>query len=257
MATKKTPPPPADAIVGTFGGTPLVPAAADMVEVEAAAITAFADDYVFMSISELRAIVHVANPKKHDVPGIAGSILRFGFTIPLVIDSRSNVLAAGHGRLAGVARLFSEGPARRQKDEPAPVWPPIGLRVRADGQWLIPVKRHAFVNDSERDAYLIADNRLTEAGGWDPKSLRAMMLKLSAVEMPTIDRLATMGYAAKDYNRLMSGLRVSTKGAKERDEGGAGGLTYKVIVTCVDEDDQAKLIERMEGEGYVVASLIS
>ena len=44
--------------------------------------------------------------------------------------------------------------------------PPLRVEV-VDGQWRIPVIRGiSFANDAEAEAYLLADNRLSEIGGW-------------------------------------------------------------------------------------------
>ena len=46
--------------------------------------------------------------------------------------------------------------------------PPERIRVREeDGEWLVPILRGInFDSDVEAQAYLLADNRLTELGGW-------------------------------------------------------------------------------------------
>jgi hypothetical protein len=207
-----------------------------------------------LTIAELRAMAHGGNPKLHGVPAIAASIARFGFTVPVLVDGQTGVLTAGHGRLAAVARLFAEGAPYQPTGEKWP-WPPSGIRVREDGQWLVPVLRHTFTSDVERDAYLIADNRLTEAGGWDDKALRSLMVRLAGSDSMDLE---SIGYTAKEFNALMAGFRISpTSKEKRNGERGDSGLIYKVVVTCTDEMQQADLLERLEGEGYDVTSLIA
>lgn len=100
------------------------------------------------------------NPKKHDEKAIDDSIDRFGYVLPMVRDDRTGKLVAGHGRLDALVRKKDAGaePPRR-----------IKLRKR-DGEWLAPVVCGVtFASEAEAEAYLLADNRLVELGGWDAK----------------------------------------------------------------------------------------
>lgn len=81
------------------------------------------------------------NARQHSekqIEQIAASIRAFGFITPVLIDEANNVIA-GHGRIMAAKR--------------------IGLER-------VPAVRVEGMTETERRAYIIADNRLTELGGW-------------------------------------------------------------------------------------------
>lgn len=71
---------------------------------------------------------------------IAGSIKRFGFNNPIIVDGRTRTILAGHGRLAAAKAL--------QMDT-------------------VPVLPVDHMSELERRAYVLADNRLAEESYWD------------------------------------------------------------------------------------------
>src|SRR5437870_5168470 len=104
---------------------------------------------------------HPRNPKNHRLDEIHKSMDRFGYTSPILIDERSGQVCAGHGRIDTLMERFAKDPAL-----------PLLHNVRQNGEWLVPViRRLSFKNEGELEAYLIADNRLTEVGGWDNQKL--------------------------------------------------------------------------------------
>lgn len=100
------------------------------------------------------------NPKDHDIGQIYQSIKRFGFTQPIMMNENTGKLLAGHGRLQTLQQM-------KQGGEKVPA------RIKEkDGEWFVPVlKGISFEDDMEAQAYLIADNRLTELGGWNTGEL--------------------------------------------------------------------------------------
>jgi DNA modification methylase len=144
----------------------------------------------------LRQVVPaVRNPKAHDKAGITRSIQRFGFAEPVLMDERTGRLIAGHGRTEVLADMRDGG------DEP-----PAGIRLDGDGDWLVPVV-HGWSSrsDVEAEALLVADNRLTELGGWDDGALLAILDELAASDP---DLVAIAGYSTDDHQALMAGLRT-------------------------------------------------
>ncbi len=81
------------------------------------------------------ARVHV--PRQ--VARIADSIAAFGFNVPVLVDEKGGVLA-GHGRVLAARRL--------------------GLEE-------VPAIALDHLNEAERRAFMIADNRLGELASWD------------------------------------------------------------------------------------------
>ncbi|MEQ9488028.1 MAG: DNA methyltransferase [Alphaproteobacteria bacterium] len=75
---------------------------------------------------------------------ISNSIRRFGFVVPIVVDETGEIVA-GHARY-----------------EAAKV---LGLEM-------VPVLEQKFLNEAEKRAYRIADNRLAELADWDEEALK-------------------------------------------------------------------------------------
>jgi ParB-like chromosome segregation protein Spo0J len=80
---------------------------------------------------------------KKQVRQIAKSIRRFGFTAPVLID-RANMILAGHGRVAAAEHL--------------------GLET-------VPCRRIETMTETEKRAYVVADNKLALNAGWDEEIL--------------------------------------------------------------------------------------
>lgn len=95
------------------------------------------------------------NAKDHDIGTLTESMIRFGYTQPVLIDKRNKKLLAGHGRIKALKTL-KEG----NYDAPKNIFVD-------DDTWLVPCHEIDMQNDGEAEAYLIADNRLTELGGWN------------------------------------------------------------------------------------------
>lgn len=105
------------------------------------------------------------NPKLHDIEALAASIRRHGFVEPVVRDERTGKLVAGHGRDETLEMMKRAG-------EP----PPKRIKVREDGEWLVPcLTGISFDDESTAEAYIIGSNRLVELGGWDEEALQAII----------------------------------------------------------------------------------
>lgn len=97
------------------------------------------------------------NPRTHSaeqVEKIVESLKVFGFVSPLLIDSEGDVIA-GHGRLAAARLLKLER---------------------------IPVIRIDHLNEAQKKALRIADNRLAELSGWDEKLLAIEFTNLIEID---------------------------------------------------------------------------
>ena len=104
-------------------------------------------------------IPYARNAKKHDasqVSKLAGSIREFGFNNPVLID-RDNGIIAGHGRVLAAQSLSLE---------------------------TVPCIRLGHLTDTQRRAYILADNRLAEiGGGWDEEMLKLELADLRELDM--------------------------------------------------------------------------
>jgi ParB-like chromosome segregation protein Spo0J len=99
------------------------------------------------SIKLDKLIPYARNSRTHSdqqVAQVAASIREFGFTNPVLIDSEDGIIA-GHGRVMAARKL--------------------GLAE-------VPCIRLGHLTETQKKAYIIADNRLAEAGGgWDEEIL--------------------------------------------------------------------------------------
>ena len=159
------------------------------------------------------------NPKLHAEADLDASIDRFGFTSPILMDEGTGKLVAGHGRLDALLR-------RKAAGQP----PPARVSVDEDGRWLIPVIRGvSFADEAEAEAYLIADNRLSEIGGWDERMLGEMIkgagdaLAKATIgwTQPEVDRLVGLASGALPESSLQA------EGARELGMDDLGGQEHK------------------------------
>ena len=89
----------------------------------------------------------------------------------MIRDERTGQLVSGHARCDSLNRAKAEGKE-----------PPERIRVE-NGEWLVPVVCGVtFANDSEAEAYLLADNQTTILGGWDDDELKEIIASLGAEE---------------------------------------------------------------------------
>jgi DNA modification methylase len=105
----------------------------------------------------LEALVPYArNSRTHSeaqVAQIAASIREFGFTNPVLIDGEGGIIA-GHGRVMAARKLkLAE----------------------------VPCLRLAHLTDTQKRAYVIADNKLALNAGWDDEMLRLELQELVAL----------------------------------------------------------------------------
>lgn len=158
------------------------------------------------------------NPKAHDLGTIGASLRRFGMVESLVMDERSGRLVAGHGRLE---QLVAERDSR--------LAPPRRIRVREDGEWLVPVLRGvAFRDDREAEAYLVASNETTIKGGWEERELAVL---LSDLVKQGDDALVGTGFSDADVRAMTASLAAAELGALSG-TGEETGVEMNPTVTC-------------------------
>lgn len=100
-------------------------------------------------------IPYARNSRTHSdaqVAQIAASIREFGWTNPVLVDGENGIIA-GHGRVLAARKLdLTE----------------------------VPVIELRHMTDAQRRAYVIADNKLAEAAGWDSELLALELGELKA-----------------------------------------------------------------------------
>lgn len=120
---------------------------------------------------------------KKQVRQIAGSIERFGFTNPLLITPNGRIVA-GHGRVQAAKLLgFTE----------------------------VPTLVLANLDDAERRAYILADNKLAANAGWDSEILAIELQFLSEVHFD----LEVTGFSIAEIDFALDGARDSDPERKE------------------------------------------
>jgi DNA modification methylase len=120
-----------------------------------------------------RLIPYARNARTHSeaqVAQIAASMLEFGVNNPLLVDSQGG-LVAGHGRLLATRKL--------------------GLEQ-------LPVVVLDHLSDTQRRAYILADNRLAELAGWDTE-----MLALELSELEGEFDISVMGFDEEEVRKLL------------------------------------------------------
>jgi len=134
-------------------------------------------------------IPYIRNARTHSpeqIAQIAASIREFGWTNPILVDGHNGVIA-GHGRLLAARQLgFDE----------------------------VPVIELAHLNDTQRRAYVLADNRLAENAGWDAELLR---LELGDLQLMDID-LGLMGFGDAELQDLLAPGEEDRGGLTDDDE---------------------------------------
>jgi len=142
------------------------------------------------------------NPKHHDLPALGDAIERFGYVAPMIINSTSGQLVAGHGRLDALLK-------RKKAGKPAPRF----IELDAAGDWLIPVRLIPFASEDEAEAYLLADNQQNQLAGNDKQKLAELLDDLGRRPLG----LVGTGYKASDYDQLMLELGKKNLRADERE----------------------------------------
>jgi ParB-like chromosome segregation protein Spo0J len=121
-----------------------------------------------------RLIPYARNPRTHSreqIWQLVGSIRENGFVNPVLVDQHGNVIA-GHGRILAPQQ--------------------IGLTE-------LPVIVLDHLTETQAQALRIADNRITQNGGWDEAMLEA---ELAALLAENVD-LSLLGFPELELKRIL------------------------------------------------------
>jgi site-specific DNA-methyltransferase (adenine-specific) len=130
---------------------------------------------------------YAKNSRTHSdeqVAQIAASIKEFGFNNPILID-KDNTIIAGHGRL---------------------------LAARRAGMVDVPCIRLDHLTETQRKAYVIADNRLALNAGWDNEMLTIELNELLEDDFA----LDILGFDEKELKALLDPIQA-TEGLTDED----------------------------------------
>jgi len=133
-----------------------------------------------------RVVPYSKNARTHSpeqVAQIAASIAAFGFNAPILVDSNAGIVA-GHGRLLAARKL--------------------GLSE-------VPVVVLDHLTETQRRAYIIADNKLAENAGWNEEVLAA---ELADLERDGLD-LKLVGFSDEELEALLASADDSSEPEEE------------------------------------------
>ena len=131
------------------------------------------------------------NPRAHkptQIAAIARSIQSFGFNVPIVADEEGQILA-GHGRVAAALKLGLDS---------------------------VPVVRIGHLSPAQRQAFAIADNRLTDTSQWDEQLLGEVLRDLSLAELDF--DLDAIGFSVCEIDLKIEAVMAVGEGPDEDDE---------------------------------------
>lgn len=136
-----------------------------------------------------KLIPYARNSRTHgdsQIAQIAASIKEFGFTNPVLIDEGNGIIA-GHGRVLGAQRLnLTE----------------------------VPCIRLAHLNNAQKRAYVIADNKIALNAGWDEE-----MLRLEIGELKDFDfDLSLIGFDSAEIDQMLALNDATTEGNTDEDD---------------------------------------
>jgi DNA modification methylase len=176
-----------------------------------------------------KLIPYARNPRTHSdaqVAQIAASIAEFGFNNPILVDTKAGIIA-GHGRLLAARKL--------QLKE-------------------VPVIILDHLTETQKRAYILADNQLALNAGWDSELLR---LELAALQEEDFN-LDLIGFEDEELARLLA-AQDATEGLTDEDAvpdlpetpvSAAGDLwilgSHKLLVG--DATDQSAVARLMAGQ---------
>jgi len=156
---------------------------------------------IHIEMIEVESLIpYVNNARTHSdeqIAKIAASIREFGFADPVEIDE-ANMLLAGHGRVMAARKL--------------------GLKE-------IPAVRHEGLSETQKKAYILANNKLALDAGWDLE-----LLDLELEELKDLDfDLDLTGFDDEDIDSLQTEIEELNEEPKEKES-----ILDKLDI-CIDE----------------------
>lgn len=122
-----------------------------------------------------RLVPYARNARTHSdeqVAQIAASIAEFGFNNPVLVDTNAGIIA-GHGRVLAARKL---------------------------GIDQVPVVVLDHLSETQKRAYILADNRIGENAGWDDEILRTELTDLKDADLD----LALLGFDEDELANLFA-----------------------------------------------------
>ena len=161
-------------------------------------------------------IPYARNSRTHSdeqVTQIASSIKEFGFTNPVLIDADGGIIA-GHGRVMAAKKLKMES---------------------------VPVIVLSHLTEAQRRAYVIADNKLALNAGWDDEMLRVEFQELQDLGFD----VELTGFSVQEMANLFDQQEHEKELVEQR-----YAEVFQIIIECDDEQEQERVFNKLDTEGY-------
>ncbi|MGP8185027.1 MAG: site-specific DNA-methyltransferase [Terracidiphilus sp.] len=136
-----------------------------------------------------RLTPYAHNARTHSdaqIAQIAASIAEFGFTNPVLVDTNAGIIA-GHGRLLAARKL---------------------------GWGEVPVIVLDHLSETQKRAYVLADNKLASLAGWDEEVLRIELAELQEQDVA----LDLLGFSESELADLLAEEEAPAAAAEETGE---------------------------------------
>jgi hypothetical protein len=168
------------------------------------------------------------NPRKGKVDVIASSLMKHGQYKPIVVNKgthtgRPNEVLAGNHTVKAMRDLATKHP-----DDPA---------------WHTVLVHMIDVDDDQAASINVADNHIPDLAVYDDELL--------AEVLGDISDLTGTGYTDEDLAKLL-GTNIIEGDADTHES----PHVFGVIVECDNEQQQARLLEQLDGEGFTVRALM-
>lgn len=170
-------------------------------------------------------IPYVNNSRTHSdeqVTQIAASIKEFGFLNPVIIDGANGIIA-GHGRVMAAKKL--------------------GLQQ-------VPCIEASHLSEAQKKAYIIADNKLALNAGWDFDLLKIEIESLQEDDF----KLDLLGFDIDGLNEVLGFDDIAEEDEEEPGQDYEDNYKeqYGVIIMCKNAEEQEKIFNKMQQNGYEV-----
>jgi ParB-like chromosome segregation protein Spo0J len=162
-------------------------------------------------------VPYARNSRTHSpeqVSQIAASITEWGFTSPILVDEAGTIIA-GHGRVLAAQQL--------------------GLDE-------LPVMTATGWTEAQKQAYIIADNKLALNSGWDMELLKVEMVELDGLDFD----LGLIGFDDEEMAQIFD----EPLSADEQKDLSDQSERFEVIIECAGEADQERAFNHAQAGGF-------
>ncbi len=176
-------------------------------------------------VATVDLIPYANNSRVHSdeqVSQIAASIKEFGFLNPIIIDGDNGIIA-GHGRVMAANKL--------------------GIKE-------LPCVDASHLSEAQKKAYVIADNKIALNSDWDVELLKIEIESLQEDDF----KLDLLGFDIAELNEILGFDDIAEEDEEESEQDYEDKYKeqYGVIIMCKSAEEQEKIFNKMQQNGYEV-----